>query len=174
MMSFSVLVNGSPSRLFRASRRLTQGDPLSAFLFTIGIEALSTLLSKAKDCGLTEGFEVGRGAKVITHLQFVDDTIIFSSSRGRGGGNVSFRKAFHLSEESDFGSWVRLLSNVFICRDVTDSCIWKLSPFGVFFPESVLQGVEVLPEASVPSSPPPRVEAFACFVVSGKFSSLYS
>ena len=39
------------------------------------------LFSKAKDCGLTEGFEVGGGAEIITHLQFADDTIIFSSSR---------------------------------------------------------------------------------------------
>ena len=47
--SFSVLVNGSPSRLFRASRGLRQGDPLSPFLFTLVIEALGSLLSKAKD-----------------------------------------------------------------------------------------------------------------------------
>lgn len=54
--SFSVLVNGSPSRLFQALRGLRQGDPLSPFLFTIVAEALGTLLLKAKDLGLVRGF----------------------------------------------------------------------------------------------------------------------
>ena len=85
--SFSVLVNGSPSRLFRASRGLRRGNPLSPFLCTIVAEALSALLSKAKDCCLIEGFEVGRGAKVITHLLFVDGTIIFSGEGGIPKGN---------------------------------------------------------------------------------------
>ena len=79
--SFSVLVNGSPSKLFKASRGIRQGDPLSPFLFTIVVEALSLLLVKAKDVGLIGGFEMGRSGEVITHLQFADDTVLFSSSR---------------------------------------------------------------------------------------------
>ena len=79
--SFSVLVNSSPSRLFGASRGLRQGDHLSPFLFTIVVEALSALLSKAKECGILEGFAVGRMVEAITHLQFADDTILFSSTR---------------------------------------------------------------------------------------------
>ena len=74
-------MNGSPSLLFNALRGLRQGDPLFPFLFSIMVKALSALFSKAKDCSFTEGFEVGRGVEVITHLQFADDTILFSSSR---------------------------------------------------------------------------------------------
>lgn len=49
--SLSVLVNGSPSKLFKSSRGLRQGDPLSPFLFTIVVEALSALLYGAKESG---------------------------------------------------------------------------------------------------------------------------
>lgn len=56
-----MLVNGSPSPLFRASRGLRQGDHLSPFsFFTIVVEALSGLLQKSQEGKLIEGFEVGR------------------------------------------------------------------------------------------------------------------
>lgn len=73
---FSGLVNGSPSRLFKASRDLRQGDSLSPFLFMIVVEALSALFSKAKEYGLIRSFKVGNIEEAITHLQIADDTII--------------------------------------------------------------------------------------------------
>ena len=69
---FSVLVNGTPSRPFRASRGLRQGDPLSPFLFTLVTEALGVSFM-----GLISGFGAGRGGEVATHFQFADDTILF-------------------------------------------------------------------------------------------------
>lgn len=45
------------------------------------VEALSSMLVKAKDIGHIEGFEMGCSREVITHLQFADDTMSFSSSR---------------------------------------------------------------------------------------------
>jgi hypothetical protein len=77
---FSILVNGSPNGFFASSRGLRQGDPLSPLLFVIVKEALSHLLDRAVREGLCSGFTVGKldeTSLMISHLLFVDDTLIF-------------------------------------------------------------------------------------------------
>lgn len=79
--SFAVLVNGSPSRLFKAHRGIQQGGPLSPFLFTIVLEALGSLLVKLREVGVITGFEISRKREAVSHLQFDDDTILFRSTK---------------------------------------------------------------------------------------------
>lgn len=64
---------------FKASRGLWQGEPLSSFLFRLVVDILGSLIAKTRDRGLVEGFLVGKEKVQISHLQFVDDTILFSS-----------------------------------------------------------------------------------------------
>ncbi|RVW71709.1 Transposon TX1 uncharacterized 149 kDa protein [Vitis vinifera] len=77
--TFSILINESPPRFFHSSRGLRQGDPLSPYLFLLTMEALSQLLSSARNGGFISGFKVGgrgREGLIVSHLLFVDDTLI--------------------------------------------------------------------------------------------------
>ena len=78
--TFSVIFNGSPTGFFRSSRGLRQGDPLSPYLFVIGMEALSGLLKRVVEGNFISGCKFvgkGGGELVISHLLYADDTVIF-------------------------------------------------------------------------------------------------
>ena len=77
--TFSVLFYGFPTGFFWISRGLRKGDPLSPYLFVIGMEALSGLLKCAVEGNFISGckFE-GRdgGELIISHLLYADDTVL--------------------------------------------------------------------------------------------------
>nr|GEW66521.1 RNA-directed DNA polymerase, eukaryota [Tanacetum cinerariifolium] len=72
----SVLVNGSPTRVFKIEKCLRQGEALSPFLFIIAVEALHVSLQEAKSRNLFEGINVGLLEVDISHLQFADDDLV--------------------------------------------------------------------------------------------------
>ncbi|XP_077246168.1 uncharacterized protein LOC143886076 [Tasmannia lanceolata] len=76
---FSILINGSPFGYFKSSRGLRQGDPLSPFLFVMVAETLNRLIAKGSVAKLMQGFYVGQREVEVSHLQFVDDTLLFCS-----------------------------------------------------------------------------------------------
>lgn len=76
--SMSILVNGSPTQDFWAERGLSQGDPLSPFLFTLVVEILAGLVKKVETLCMFEGFIINTEVDVKI-LQFADDTIILGS-----------------------------------------------------------------------------------------------
>ena len=73
---FSILVNGSPSEIFNPSRGLKQGDPLSPFLFILMMEGLGRSIKQAKAMGKIRGLQISKNGSVLTHQQFVDDTLL--------------------------------------------------------------------------------------------------
>ena len=78
--SISVLINASPIGFFKSSRGLRQGDPLSPYLFVLGMEAFSILIDKAASEGFLSGYKISnRSGDVvhITYLLFADDTLVF-------------------------------------------------------------------------------------------------
>ncbi|RVW36137.1 putative ribonuclease H protein [Vitis vinifera] len=81
VMEKRVLVNGNAKGWVKASRGLRQGDPLSPFLFTIVADVLSRMLLRAEERNALEGFRVGKNRTRVSHLQFANDTIFFSSTR---------------------------------------------------------------------------------------------
>ncbi|RVW30949.1 LINE-1 reverse transcriptase-like [Vitis vinifera] len=81
---FSVLVNGVPAGFFPSTKGLRQGDPLSPYLFVMGMEVLDVLIRRAVEGGFLSGCNIrgGSGPPLnISHLFFVDDTIIFCEAR---------------------------------------------------------------------------------------------
>ena len=52
---FSILINGVPAGFFPNSKGLRQGDPLSPYLFILGMEVLSTLFRRAGEGGFLSG-----------------------------------------------------------------------------------------------------------------------
>ena len=81
---FSVLVNGVPAGFFELEKGLRQGDPISPYLFVLGMEVLSALIRRVVEGGFISGCRLrGReGMEMnVSHLLFVDDTIIFYEAR---------------------------------------------------------------------------------------------
>ncbi|XP_022023674.1 uncharacterized protein LOC110923928 [Helianthus annuus] len=72
----SALVNGSPTYEFQYHRGLQQGDPLSPFLFLIGMEALSCMINCACDKSILKGIGTPNGGPVISRLFYADDALI--------------------------------------------------------------------------------------------------
>jgi hypothetical protein len=76
--SFSILLDGSPYGNFKPTRGVSQGDPLSHFLFILGSKILSRLILKVKALGCLEGIKVAP-LSPISHLLFADDVNDFYS-----------------------------------------------------------------------------------------------
>jgi hypothetical protein len=76
-VSFSILINGKPSKSFQPERGLRQGDPLSPYLSILCADVLSTLITKARERKLIHGVKIAPGTPEITHLFFADDSLMF-------------------------------------------------------------------------------------------------
>jgi hypothetical protein len=74
--SISLLVNGSPTKLFYPSRGPRQGDSLSPFLFIIMMEGLSRTIKDAMEEGTIKGLIMYEEFPTKNYQQFVDDTML--------------------------------------------------------------------------------------------------
>ncbi|XP_057452127.1 uncharacterized protein LOC130743933 [Lotus japonicus] len=76
-VSFSIMLNGNPQENFVPNRGLRQGDPLSPYLFILCGEVFSALINRSIASKALSGIKIARNAPVISHLLFVDDSILF-------------------------------------------------------------------------------------------------
>jgi len=71
----SVLVNGSPTKEFKPSRGLRQGDPLALFLFLVVAEGLAGIVRQALKANMLTSLKIGSKELEMCILQFADDTL---------------------------------------------------------------------------------------------------
>lgn len=88
--SDSILVNGSPTKDFKMSRGLRQGNPLSPFLFLIASEGFNIIMQKVIEVGKFKAFKF-KGCNVqVSHLHFVDDTLIIGENSQENVKTIEF------------------------------------------------------------------------------------
>lgn len=83
IVTYSVMVNGEPKGLINPMRGLRQGDPFPPFLFLLCMEGLHGLIQKAALIGDITGFALCRRGPKITHLFFVDNSLLFCRATTR-------------------------------------------------------------------------------------------
>ena len=76
-VSYSVLINSAACGNITPSRGFRQADPLSPTLFLICTEGLFALIHEAARNHLWTGISICRGSLRVTHLLFLDDSILF-------------------------------------------------------------------------------------------------
>ena len=69
--SFSVIINGSQTGFFKSSWVLRQGDPLSPYLFVLGMEVFSILIDKATRGGYLASYNFGNSFGDVTNISHV-------------------------------------------------------------------------------------------------------
>lgn len=82
-VTYSVLINGSPTKKIIPQRGLRQGDPLSPYLYLLCTEGLSSLLTYAMERNLIHGFKASRNGPQISHMLFADDSLLFCQANER-------------------------------------------------------------------------------------------
>jgi hypothetical protein len=70
------LISMERTHNFKTYQGLRQGDPLSPMLFNLVAEVLATLFRKASEQGKIRGVMTHLIPEGITHIQYVDDTIL--------------------------------------------------------------------------------------------------
>ncbi|GKE11746.1 putative RNA-directed DNA polymerase, eukaryota, reverse transcriptase zinc-binding domain protein, partial [Tanacetum coccineum] len=82
----SVLVNRSPTQKFNMEKGLSQGGPVSPFLFIIVVEALYVAILEASNSGLYKGIELGLINENIFLLQYANVLLFFRDCKLYGVG----------------------------------------------------------------------------------------
>jgi retron-type reverse transcriptase len=79
----SVVLNGTPRKVFHCKRGVRQGGPLSPLLFVLAADLLQSIVNKAKDQGLLNLPIPLQYTSDFPILQYADDTLIIIEGCGR-------------------------------------------------------------------------------------------
>ena len=76
-VTYKVLLNGQPKESIIPERGLTQGDPLSPYLFILCTETLIANIRKEEREKRLTGLKISRGGPAVSHFLFADDSLFF-------------------------------------------------------------------------------------------------
>lgn len=79
-VEYKVLLNGEKTEEFKPSCGLRQGDPLSPYLFVLGMEKLSQLVNVCVDAQQWKTIRVSKEGSGNSHVFFADDFILFAEA----------------------------------------------------------------------------------------------
>ena len=78
--SISILFNGGQMEVFKPSRGIRQGDPLSPYIFILCLEYLSLKIFEACSNKLWKPIKASRSGLAFSHLFFADDLLLCSKA----------------------------------------------------------------------------------------------
>jgi hypothetical protein len=86
----TISINGVVGPYFRNKRGVRQGDPISPLLFDLVVDALALILKKSNNAGHIKGVISNLLPRGITHLKYVDNTMIFVEKNDISIANLKF------------------------------------------------------------------------------------
>lgn len=79
-VGYQIVMNREKTEGFHPSCGLRQGDPLSPYLFVIGIEKLSQLINVCVEANQWKAVKVSRDGPRVSHVFFADDLVLFAEA----------------------------------------------------------------------------------------------
>lgn len=86
---YEIVNSGRKMGPITPTRGIRQGDPLSPYLFLVCAEGFSALINKYVKSGWISGCRVARGAPVISHMLFADDSYVYGKSSLEEANKIS-------------------------------------------------------------------------------------
>jgi uncharacterized protein YdcH (DUF465 family) len=102
-VTYSVVVNGNSVGSTTPTRGISQGDPISPYLFLLCAEALSSLISHAAETGVITGVPTSPRGPRVSHLFFADDSLLFCRAN-----SVEWRRLMKILGIYEVGSGQKL------------------------------------------------------------------
>lgn len=78
--NYTPLINGKKCTSFRPFQGIRQGDPISPYIFILGMELITHLIQQKISTKLWTPYKFRNNEPIISHLFFANDIILFSTA----------------------------------------------------------------------------------------------